>query len=142
MLGFKMFEPKTPYLAVDGVVRLWEGERFKGIVLVERRYEPLGYALPGGFVEVGETVEKAVLREVKEETGLDAQIVKLLGVYSEPNRDPRFHVVSVVFVLDAYGEPRGGDDAKKAVVFPIEDLPFDKIVFDHAKILKDFLRCP
>jgi ADP-ribose pyrophosphatase len=137
-----MFEPKTPYLAVDGVVRLWEGERFKGIVLVERRYEPLGYALPGGFVEVGETVEKAVLREVKEETGLDAQIVKLLGVYSEPNRDPRFHVVSVVFVLDAYGEPKGGDDAKKAVVFPLEDLPFDKIVFDHAKILKDYLRCP
>lgn len=137
-----MFEPKTPYLAVDGVVRLWEGERFKGIVLVERRYEPLGYALPGGFVEVGETVEEAVLREVKEETGLDAQIVKLLGVYSEPNRDPRFHVVSVVFVLDAYGEPKGGDDAKKAVVFPIEDLPFDKIVFDHAKILKDYLRCP
>jgi 8-oxo-dGTP diphosphatase len=137
-----MFEPKTPYLAVDGVVRLWEGERFKGIVLVERRYEPLGYALPGGFVEVGETVEKAVLREVKEETGLDAQIVKLLGVYSEPNRDPRFHVVSVVFVLDAYGEPKGGDDAKKALVFPLEDLPFDKIVFDHAKILKDFLRCP
>ncbi len=136
-----MFEPKTPYLAVDGVVRLWEGERFKGIVLIERRYEPLGYALPGGFVEVGETVEKAVLREVKEETGLDAQIVKLLGVYSEPNRDPRFHVVSVVFVLDAYGETRGGDDAKKAVVFPLEDLPFDKIVFDHAKILKDFLRC-
>ncbi len=136
-----MFEPKTPYLTVDGVVRLWEGERFKGIVLVERRYEPLGYALPGGFVEVGETVEKAVLREVKEETGLDAKIVKLLGVYSEPNRDPRFHVVSVVFVLDAYGEPKGGDDAKKAVVFPIEDLPFDKIVFDHAKILKDFLRC-
>jgi len=137
-----MFEPKTPYLAVDGVVRLWEGERFKGIVLIERRYEPLGYALPGGFVEVGETVEEAVLREVKEETGLDAQIVKLLGVYSEPNRDPRFHVVSVVFVLDAYGEPKGGDDAKKAVVFPIEDLPFDKIVFDHAKILKDYLRCP
>jgi 8-oxo-dGTP diphosphatase len=137
-----MFEPKTPYLAVDGVVRLWEGERFNGIVLIERRYEPLGYALPGGFVEVGETVEKAVLREVKEETGLDAQIVKLLGVYSEPNRDPRFHVVSVVFVLDAYGEPKGGDDAKKAVVFPLEDLPFDKIVFDHAKILKDFLRCP
>jgi ADP-ribose pyrophosphatase len=137
-----MFEPKTPYLAVDGVVRLWEGERFKGIVLVERRYEPLGYALPGGFVEVGETVEEAVLREVKEETGLDAQIVKLLGVYSEPNRDPRFHVVSVVFVLDAYGEPQGGDDAKRAVVFPIEDLPFDKIVFDHAKILKDYLRCP
>jgi 8-oxo-dGTP diphosphatase len=142
MLGYKMFEPKTPYLAVDGVVRLWEGERFKGVVLVERRYEPLGYALPGGFVEVGETVEKAVLREVKEETGLDAQIVKLLGVYSEPNRDPRFHVVSVVFVLDAFGEPKGGDDAKKALVFPIEDLPFDKIVFDHAKILKDYLRCP
>ncbi len=137
-----MFEPRTPHLAVDGLVRLWDGDRLRGIVLIERRFEPLGYALPGGFVEVGETVEGAILREIKEETGLDASIVKLLGVYSEPSRDPRFHVVSVVFVLDAYGEPKAGDDAKRVVIFPIEDLPFDKIVFDHAKILKDYLRCP
>ncbi|WP_029551230.1 NUDIX domain-containing protein [Thermocrinis jamiesonii] len=136
-----MFEPKTPFLAVDGIVRVWSGKRFKGIVLIERHYEPYGFALPGGFVEVGERVEEAVLREVKEETGLDAKIVKLLGVYSEPNRDPRFHVVSVVFVLDAEGEPKAGDDAKKVMVFPLEQIPFDKIVFDHAKILEDYLRC-
>ncbi|WP_448583385.1 NUDIX domain-containing protein [Thermocrinis sp.] len=136
-----MFRPNTPFLAVDGIVRVWDGNRFKGIVLIERHYEPYGFALPGGFVEVGEKVEEAVLREVKEETGLDAKIVKLLGVYSEPNRDPRFHVVSVVFVLDAEGEPKAGDDAKRVMVFPLEQIPFDKIVFDHAKILEDYLRC-
>ncbi|WP_333784486.1 NUDIX hydrolase [Thermocrinis sp.] len=136
-----MFEPKTPFLAVDGIVRLWDGKRFKGIVLIERHYEPYGFALPGGFVEVGERVEDAVLREVKEETGLDAKIVKLLGVYSEPDRDPRFHVVSVVFVLDAEGTPKAGDDAKSVFISSLEQIPFDKMVFDHAKILGDYLRC-
>ncbi|WP_448587466.1 NUDIX domain-containing protein [Thermocrinis sp.] len=134
-----MFEPKTPYLAVDGIVRVWEGKRFKGIVLIERHYEPLGYALPGGFVEVGETVEEAVLREVKEETGLEGRIIKLLGVYSEPSRDPRFHVVSVVFVLDAEGTPKAGDDAKSVHIFPLEEIPFEKLVFDHARIIMDYL---
>jgi len=136
-----MFKPKTPFLAVDGIVKLWDGKRFKGIVLIERHYEPYGFALPGGFVEVGERVENAVLREVKEETGLDAKIVKLLGVYSEPDRDPRFHVVSVVFVLDAEGAPKAGDDAKSVFISPLEQIPFDKMVFDHAKILGDYLRC-
>ncbi len=136
-----MFKPKTPFLAVDGIVKLWDGKRFKGIVLIERHYEPYGFALPGGFVEVGERVENAVLREVKEETGLDAKIVKLLGVYSEPDRDPRFHVVSVVFVLDAEGTPKAGDDAKSVFISPLEQIPFDKMVFDHAKILGDYLRC-
>ncbi len=135
-----MKEPKTPYLAVDGILRLWEGERFKGIVLIERLYAPEGLALPGGFVEVGETVESAVLREIKEETGLDARINRLFGVYSDPKRDPRFHVVSVVFVCDAEGEPRAGDDAKRVRVYRLEDLPLDLLVFDHKSILLDYMK--
>ncbi len=135
-----MKEPKTPYLAVDGILRLWEGERFKGLVLIERLYAPEGLALPGGFVEVGETVESAVLREIKEETGLYARINRLFGVYSDPKRDPRFHVVSVVFVCDAEGEPRAGDDAKRVRVYRLEDLPLELLVFDHKSILLDYMK--
>ena len=131
---------QTPFLAVDGIVRLWKEEKFRGIVLIERLYPPYGFALPGGFVEVNETVEQAVIREVKEETGLNATIRRLLGVYSNPERDPRFHVVSVVFVLDAEGQPLAGDDAKKVHIFKLEEVPFDKLVFDHAKILADFIK--
>jgi len=135
-----MKEIKTPYLAVDGILRLWEGERFKGLVLIERLYAPEGLALPGGFVEVGETVESAVLREIKEETGLDAKINRLFGVYSDPKRDPRFHVVSVVFVCDAEGEPKAGDDAKRVRVYKLEDLPLELLVFDHRSILLDYMK--
>ncbi len=135
-----MKEPKTPYLAVDGILRLWEGERFKGLVLIERLHAPEGLALPGGFVEVGESVESAVLREIKEETGLDARINRLFGVYSDSKRDPRFHVVSVVFVCDAEGEPRAGDDAKRVRVYRLEDLPLDLLVFDHRSILLDYMK--
>ncbi len=135
-----MKEPKTPYLAVDGILRLWEGKRFKGIVLIERLHAPEGLALPGGFVEVGESVESAVLREIKEETGLDARINRLFGVYSDPKRDPRFHVVSVVFVCDAKGEPKAGDDAKRVRVYKLEDLPLDLLVFDHKRILLDYIK--
>jgi len=97
-------------------------------------------ALPGGFVEVGETVESAVLREIKEETGLDAKINRLFGVYSDPKRDPRFHVVSVVFVCDAEGEPKAGDDAKRVRVYKLEDLPLELLVFDHRSILLDYMK--
>ncbi len=135
-----MKEIKTPYLAVDGILRLWEGERFKGLVLIERLYAPEGLALPGGFVEVGETVESAVLREIKEETALDAKINRLFGVYSDPKRDPRFHVVSVVFVCDAEGEPKAGDDAKRVRVYKLEDLPLELLVFDHRSILLDYMK--
>lgn len=135
-----MNTPKTPFLAVDAIIRLWEGESFKGVVLIERLYPPHGFALPGGFVEVGESVEQALIREAKEETGLDVSIRRLLGVYSDPKRDPRFHVVSLVFLTDATGKPKAGDDAKKVYIFKLEELPFDRLVFDHAKILTDFLK--
>ena len=131
---------KTPYLAVDGIVRVWEGRRFKGVVLIERKNPPLGLALPGGFVEVGESTESAILRELKEEIGVSCQIRRLLGVYSDPNRDPRFHVVSVVYLLDTDETPTAGSDAKRVFVFPCEEIPFDRLVFDHAKILMDFLK--
>ncbi len=130
---------KTPYLATDVIVRLWEGERLKGIVLIERKNPPVGLAIPGGFVEVGERVEEAAVREIKEETGLDVTLKGLVGVYSAPDRDPRFHVVSVVFYGDAEGQPKASSDAKEVMVFPYEDIPFERLVFDHKRIIKDFL---
>ncbi len=131
---------RTPYLATDVVIRLWESDKFRGIVLIERKNPPVGLALPGGFVEVGESVESAAVREMKEETGLDVRLSGLLGVYSDPERDPRFHVVSVVFLGDAEGEPKAGSDAKEARVFRLEDIPLDRLVFDHRRIILDFLR--
>jgi 8-oxo-dGTP diphosphatase len=133
------FTPKTPYLTTDGIIELYEGDRFKGIVLIERKNDPKGLALPGGFVDVGESIEDALKREMKEETNLDVQICKLLGVYSNPHRDPRFHTASAVFIARAQGDPRGGDDAKEAKLYPLEEIPLDLLVFDHGDIVKDYL---
>jgi len=96
-------------------------------------------ALPGGFVDVGERVEEALRREMKEETNLDVQISSLLGIYSDPKRDPRFHTASVVYVVQAQGQPKGGDDAKEAKLYTLKEIPFDELVFDHGKIVKDYL---
>ncbi len=131
---------QTPYVAVDGIIQLFdENDNFRGIVLIERKNPPLGLAIPGGFVDIGETVEQALVREMKEETSLDVEIVRLLGVYSDPNRDPRFHTVSITFVCKAYGQPKASSDAKEVKIFKLEEIPFDKLVFDHAKILRDYL---
>jgi len=132
--------PKTPYLTTDGIVEIYNSkEKFLGIVLIQRKNTPLGLALPGGFVDVGESVEDAVVREMKEEISLDVAIKKLFGVYSDPARDERFHTASVVYVCKAYGTPVGADDAKEATIVKLEDLKLNKLVFDHAKILKDYL---
>jgi 8-oxo-dGTP diphosphatase len=133
-----MWPPETPYLTVDGIVKVFLPD-FKGIVLIKRKNPPLGYALPGGFVDRGETVEEALVREMKEEINLDVKIEKLLGVYSDPNRDPRLHTASCVYVCSAEQMPEAGDDAKEAFVCKLEDIPWDELVFDHAEILRDYL---
>ncbi len=107
------------------------------IVLVERRFEPKGWALPGGFIEVGESAATAALREVQEETGLVPTLTELFHVYSDPGRDPRRHTLTVVYLGVATGEPRGGDDAARALLFTADSLP-SPLAFDHARILDDY----
>jgi 8-oxo-dGTP diphosphatase len=129
----------TPFLTVDGIIKIFNPD-FQGIVLIKRKNPPLGYALPGGFVDYGEKVQDALIREMKEETNLNVKIEKLLGVYSDPNRDPRMHTASCVFVCSADNLPKAGDDAKETFVFKLEEIPWEEIVFDHKKILEDFLK--
>jgi len=130
--------PVTPLLATDIIVELIDRPS-RPIVLVERKNTPHGWALPGGFVDVGEEVETAAMREAREETGLQVWLQHLLGVYSDPSRDPRGHIVSIVYTAVAIGEPHADDDARTASVIDIERLP-EGLVFDHAKILEDYKR--
>ncbi|MHC3993788.1 NUDIX domain-containing protein [Thiomicrolovo sp. ZZH C-3] len=131
---------KTPYISVDGIVELFNDEgTFTGIVLISRKNPPHGWALPGGFVDIGETVEQAVRREMQEEISLDVQVERLLGVYSDPSRDPRFHTVSAVFVCRASGTPRAADDAKEVRVVSREEAGSLPLVFDHQRIVDDYL---
>lgn len=124
-------------LTVDLIIR-YKG----GIVLIKRRNEPYKghWALPGGFVEYGEKVENAAVREAKEETGLDVELLKLIGVYSDPNRDPRGHTVTIAFLARGKGKLKGGDDASEARVFKFEEVKNLKLAFDHKKIVEDALR--
>jgi 8-oxo-dGTP diphosphatase len=109
------------------------------VVLIRRRNPPEGWALPGGFVDEGERVGAAALREVKEETGLESTLETLLHVYSDPSRDPRQHTLSVVFTALCEGEPHGSDDAAEARWFALDALP-SPICFDHGQILEDYRR--
>lgn len=128
-------EPRGPLPTVDVVIAL-AGDR---VVLVSRRYPPPGWALPGGFVDEGETLEAAATREAREETGLDVTLTDLLYVYSDPRRDPRRHTLSAVFLGRADGEPAGGDDAAEARAFSWDALPAP-LAFDHGEILRDARR--
>jgi 8-oxo-dGTP diphosphatase len=132
-----MPRPVTPLLAADVIIELVD-RRGRPIVLIERRNPPHGWAIPGGFVDVGETVEAAAAREALEETGLEVGPLTLLGLYSDPARDPRGHTVSAVYVAAARGEPRAGDDAGGVDVFDPDRLP--PAVFDHDQILADYRR--
>jgi 8-oxo-dGTP diphosphatase len=128
--------PRTPSLTVDIIIRLVDRPHFP-IVLIERKYEPLGWALPGGFVDYGEKLESAALREAQEETGLAVHLLELFHVYSDPARDRRQHTASVVYLAEATGELQSGDDAKSAQPFLLWELP-QNLCFDHAQILRDY----
>ncbi len=124
---------RQPKLAVDCII-LVSGK----VLLIRRRNPPIGWALPGGFVEYGETVEDAVRREISEETGLELENLRQFHVYSDPRRDPRCHCISVVFSARGKGEPRAGDDAADFRFISLDSIPDSEIVFDHAQILADF----
>ncbi len=125
-------KPRNPVPTVDTIIEVPDG-----VVLIKRRYEPEGWALPGGFVEYGEPVEAAAIREAQEETGLAVTLTELFGVYSDPQRDPRRHTIGIVFIASATGEPVGADDAADAGVFTAEALPAP-LAFDHGQILADY----
>jgi 8-oxo-dGTP diphosphatase len=129
-------EYKNPKPTVDLVIELDDAPGM--IVLIVRRNEPRGLALPGGFVDEGEWVADAAVREAKEETGLDVELTELFHVYSDPGRDRRQHTISVVFLARASGQPVGGDDAADCVVCAPDAVP-QPLVFDHATILADYL---
>jgi len=127
---------KNPTPTVDVLIEL--AGRPGTLVFIERKNEPHGFALPGGFVDEGEWVADAAVREAKEETGLDVELVELFHVYSDPRRDPRKHTISTVFIGRASGEPQGGDDATRCLVCAPGELP-GALVFDHSVIVGDYV---
>ena len=130
--GHQIQRYKNPIPSVDIIIEL-----NNDIVLIERKNPPPGWAIPGGFIDYGESAEQTAVREAKEETCLDVAIVHLLGVYSQPNRDPRFHTISIVFVAQGKGIPQAADDAQRIGLFRKETLPAT-LAFDHARILSDY----
>jgi ADP-ribose pyrophosphatase YjhB (NUDIX family) len=125
---------RNPFPTVDIIIHIQEK-----IVLIERKNEPTGWALPGGFVDYGESLEAAAIREAREETGLEIDTLMQFGAYSDPERDPRQHNISFVFIAEGSGTLQGGDDASHAALFHLDDLP-SPLCFDHGRILADYRR--
>ena len=125
---------RNPLPTVDIIIELPDG-----IVLIERKNEPYGWALPGGFVDYGESLEEAAMREAREETSLEIHNLRLVGCYSDPQRDPRQHSISTVFAANAVGVPMAADDAAAVAVFTLADLP-QVLCFDHTRIISDYGR--
>ncbi|HET6514996.1 MAG TPA: NUDIX hydrolase [Thermodesulfovibrionales bacterium] len=132
MIAGTLVAYRNPLPTVDIII-----ECAGGIVLIKRVNPPEGWALPGGFVDYGESLEAAAAREAKEETGLDVTLVRQFHTYSDPARDPRHHTITTVYLATANGKPQAGDDAGEAFVFTRGNLP-EPIVFDHGKILDDY----
>jgi len=128
---------KNPVPTVDIIIEIKREDGKEGIVLIERKNPPYGWALPGGFVDYGETLEQAAIREAKEETSLDIELIEQFHTYSEPGRDPRFHTISTVFIARASGKPIAKDDAKNIGIFTEKEINFP-LAFDHSKIIKDY----
>lgn len=132
-----MEEKRNPVSTVDIIIEIKRGDGQEGIVLIKRKNPPYGWAIPGGFVDYGESLERAAVREAKEETSLDIQLKSQLHTYSDPKRDPRQHTISTVYVATAKGKPKAQDDAREIGIFTKEELNFP-LAFDHRKILSDY----
>jgi len=132
--GYEFDIYKNPVPTADILI---EVKGTNGIVLVKRKNPPYGWAIPGGYVDYGEALEQTAVREAKEETGLEVTLMTQFHTYSDPNRDPRHHTITTVFIASAHGEPHGGDDAAEARVFTEDSLP-SPLAFDHAQILRDY----
>jgi 8-oxo-dGTP diphosphatase len=130
--GSQVKQYRNPFPTVDIIIEL-----DSGIVLIERRNEPFGWALPGGFVDYGESLESAAVREAREETSLEISNLRLMGCYSDPARDDRMHTISTVFIATAQGIPRAADDALNLAIFRLDSLP-ERLCFDHTRILADY----
>lgn len=131
----KQYRNPTP--TVDIIIEVEGAPGSRNIVLIKRKNPPHGWAIPGGFVDYGETLETAAVREALEETSLQVRLVRQFHTYSDPSRDPRQHTISTVFIATASGVPAGADDAAEARVFSIDDLP-SPMAFDHGEILRDY----
>jgi ADP-ribose pyrophosphatase YjhB (NUDIX family) len=126
---------QNPFPTVDIIIEV----ESKGIVLIKRKNPPYGWAIPGGFVDYGESLEEAALREAKEETNLDVKLIRQFHTYSDPKRDPRHHSISTVYIAKAKGIPKAKDDALEIGIFNEKNLP-DEIAFDHRSILDDYFK--
>lgn len=128
---------RNPAPTVDIIIEVLKNDGQEGIILIKRKNPPYGWALPGGFVDYGETLEEAAIREAKEETSLDIRLKCQMHTYSDPDRDPRQHTITTVYIAQAEGQPVARDDAQEIAVFSREELDFS-LAFDHKKILEDY----
>jgi ADP-ribose pyrophosphatase YjhB (NUDIX family) len=132
-----MNKHRNPVPTVDIIIEIQRENGTEGIVLIKRKNPPHGWALPGGFIDYGESLEEAAVREAKEETSLDVQLQRQFHTYSDPDRDPRQHTISTVFVASAQGRPKAQDDAQEVGIFTRHEIDFP-LAFDHSRILKDY----
>ncbi len=136
--GTEQVKLRKPFPTVDIIIECETEEGERGIVLIKRKYPPLGWAIPGGFVDYGESLEAAAVREAVEETSLDVELEGQFHSYSDPSRDARMHTITTVFIGKAKGRPRADDDAREAALFIEDNLP--ELAFDHGRILNDYFR--